>query len=330
MQFAEVPLAEAQGALLAHSLVLAGQRHSKGDTVTPEMLALAKAHGIDRIWVARLATDDLPEGVAAAAIGKALAGEGIEVDSATLGRVHLRARSGGLLSVDPAAIHRLNMATDAVAISTLPPNTPVSSGDLVATVKIVPYALEPAELRALDLAQTVPIRIASWRAEGRPLLLQTRLAETADKLLRKAAETTAARLARLGLELVEGPVLPHAILPLAEALQQVSAPLVLVAGATVTSDRRDVIPAAILAAGGEIIRVGMPVDPGNMLVVGRLKGGLVFGLPGCVRSPKRNGFDLLLEHWAAGQELSAKSIAAMGVGGLLEESGHPVPWGWNG
>ena len=330
MIFTELPTAECEGALLAHSLLLSGRRHAKGEVVTATLLAAALAAGIRHLWVARPAPGDLGEAEAALLLGRALAGDGVRVADPALGRVHLHAARDGLLSFDPAIVHRLNAATDAVAVATLPPQTPVTAGELVASAKIVPYALTPEEVAALELSRVRGIAVAPWVVPGQPLLLQTRLAETPDKLLRKAVEVTAARLARFGAPMLEGPVLPHAVAPLAAALRQADAPLVLVAGATVTSDRRDVIPAAILAAGGEVVRVGMPVDPGNMLVVGRLSGRLVLGLPGCVRSPKRNGLDLVLEHWASGQEISARSIARMGVGGLLEESGHPVPWGWSG
>ncbi len=330
MNFSERPIGECQGALLAHSLLLGGERHAKGEVVTAALLEKAMAHGVRTLWVARLEAGDLGEAEAALAIGGALAGQGVRVADPALGRVHLHAAHDGLLAFDPATVHRLNAASDSVAIATLPPGTPVVAGALVASIKIVPYALAPAEVAALRLAEVRPIAVAPFAVSGQPWLLQTRLPETAEKLLRKTVETMTARLARLGATLAEGPVLTHAVAPLAEALRRAEAPLLLVAGATVTSDRRDVIPAAILAAGGEIVRVGMPVDPGNMLVVGRLAGRLVLGLPGCVRGPKRNGLDLVLEHWAAGQEISARSLARMGVGGLLEESGHPVPWGWSG
>ena len=37
----------------------------------------------------------------------------------------------------------------------------------------------------------------------------------------------------------------------------------------------------------------------------------------------------LLTGTACGLEADAADIAAMGVGGLLEEGGRPVPWGWS-
>ena len=67
---------------------------------------------------------------------------------------------------------------------------------------------------------------------------------------------------------------------------------------------------------------------GNLLVLGRIGPRTVIGLPGCARSPRRNGLDLVIEAVAAGQPPEGADIARLGVGGLLEESGRPVPWGW--
>jgi molybdenum cofactor cytidylyltransferase len=243
--------------------------------------------------------------------------------------VNLHALAGGLVMVEPEAIAAANLATDCVGISTLPPLSPVTAGDMVATVKIIPYAVPSEDLAAAAHA-LVPLSVRRWREGLSACLVQTRLADTPDKLLAKTHDVTAARLEQLGINLSEAEPAAHGVAALAERLGQVQADLLLVAGATATSDHRDVIPAAIRAAGGDVLRVGMPVDPGNLLVLGRLGPALVLGLPGCARSPKRNGLDLVLELWAAGIEPTSARIAAMGVGGLLEDGGRPVPWGWSG
>ena len=90
-------------------------------------------------------------------------------------------------------------------------------------------------------------------------------------------------------------------------------------GASAILDRRDVIPAAIEAAGGRIDHFGMPVDPGNLLLLGRVAGRPVLGLPGCARSPKINGFDWVLERLVAQLPVGAAEIMRMGSGGLLAE-----------
>jgi molybdenum cofactor cytidylyltransferase len=102
--------------------------------------------------------------------------------------------------------------------------------------------------------------------------------------------------------------------------------MILVSPASATVDRQDVVPAAVVAAGGSIEHVGMPVDPGNLLVVGRIGAVPVLVLPGCARSPKLNGFDWVLQRLAAGISVGRAEIMAMGVGGLLVDTpGRPLP-----
>ena len=85
-------------------------------------------------------------------------------------------------------------------------------------------------------------------------------------------------------------------------------------------------PEAVRAAGGKIRRFGMPVDPGNLLFVGRLKKRPVIGLPGCARSPALNGADWVLSRVVCGIDVGNKDIAGMGVGGLLKEiPTRPMP-----
>lgn len=329
MIFAELPLEVAAGGLLAHSISLGGRRVPKGSPIDPALLAAARAHGLASLWVARLEPGDVPEAEAAARLGATLAGQGVAVRPPVHGRVDLVATVAGLFEADAAAIGRFNRAGEAAGLATLPPVTPVAAGDLVATLKIMPYAVPPADLAALAGAAR-PLGVRPFRPGLSALLLETRGAEASGKLAAKTAAVTGARLARLGVRLASAPPVPHAIGPLAEALRLARQPLLLVAGAAATADRRDVVPAAIEAAGGTVVRVGLPVDPGNLLVLGRLGAATVIGLPGCARSPKRNGFDLVLERWAAGLPLDAASLSGLGVGGLLEGGGASVPWGGAG
>jgi molybdenum cofactor cytidylyltransferase len=90
-------------------------------------------------------------------------------------------------------------------------------------------------------------------------------------------------------------------------------------GASAIVDRGDVVPAGLMQAGGEVLHLGMPVDPGNLLMLGNLNGKPVVGVPSCARSPKTNGFDWVLQRLMTGEKISAADVMAMGVGGLLAE-----------
>src|SRR4051794_33959965 len=97
------------------------------------------------------------------------------------------------------------------------------------------------------------------------------------------------------------------------------AELVVIFGASAIADRRDVIPSAIEKIGGAVEQFGMPVDPGNVLLLGRARDRLVLGAPGCARSPKDNGFDWVLMRMLAGLPVTREDVTGMGVGGLLME-----------
>ena len=101
---------------------------------------------------------------------------------------------------------------------------------------------------------------------------------------------------------------------------EVAADVILILTASATSDPDDTAPNAVRCAGGEVLHFGMPVDPGNLLFLGRLGARPVIGLPGCARSPALNGADWVLERVACGVPVTGADITAMGVGGLLKES----------
>jgi molybdenum cofactor cytidylyltransferase len=130
------------------------------------------------------------------------------------------------------------------------------------------------------------------------------------------------RIKPAGATVVGEERVPHDAAALAAALgklQGEGAELLIAFGASAITDRADVIPAAVEAAGGRIDHFGMPVDPGNLLLFGELGGHPVLGAPGCARSPAENGFDWVLNRLLAGLQVTPEDITGMGVGGLLME-----------
>ena len=323
MIFGAVPVADAAGAILAHSQLIGGVRWPKGRILDAADAAAAAAAGLTMLTVARLDADDVGEDAAAAALAATLAGEDIVALPAAHGRANLAARAAGVLAVDPAAIDAVNAVDEALTVATLAPWSRVAAGEIVATVKIIRYAVAEATLAAASAAAR-PLRVHAFR----PLtmaLVATTLPGVSDKAVAKTIRVTRDRVEALGCRLVELPNCRHDATALAALLAAVDTDIVLVAGASATVDRADVVPAAIVAAGGAVLRLGMPVDPGNLLCLGRIGSRPVIGLPGCARSPKRNGFDWVLERLAAGLDVDAAGIAAMGVGGLLPDAERPEP-----
>lgn len=323
MKFGPVPLVAAQGALLAHSVALGRRRLAKGHRLSADDVAALAAAGISDVMVAQLEPGDVGEDAAAAQLAAALAGTGLMALAPVHGRVNLAARSAGLLCLPPGLVAAINSIDEAITLATLAPHTRVAAGGIVATIKIIRYAVAEAQLAAA-IAAARPLHIAAFRP-AKVALIATTLPGTSAKALARLAQVTAARVTTLGGDMRMQPPCPHDAPALATRLAAMDADVLLVAGASASVDRGDVIPQAILQAGGSVERLGMPVDPGNLLVLGQLRGRPVIGLPGCARSPKRNGFDLVLERLLAGIAVRGDDIAAMGEGGLLPEAERPEP-----
>jgi molybdenum cofactor cytidylyltransferase len=331
MRFGEVSLREAEGAILAHSLRLGAVTLKKGRVLSSADLEQLSAAGLNHIVAARLDPGDLREDEAANRVAAAAAGGNITPAAAFTGRANLFAEAKGLLVFDRDRLDRLNLVDEAVTLGTLPQFAVVEPRQMVATVKIIPFAVpETAVAAAAEFAAAKDplLRVAAFL----PLnvaLIQTRLPGFKESILDKTRDVTAARLAALGCSLVGDERCAHeaaALAPLIAAAIAAGADMVLVHGASVIVDRHDVIPAAVEAAGGRIDHFGMPVDPGNMLLLGAVEGKPVLGLPGCARSPKVNGFDWVLERLVAGLAVGRREIMQMGAGGLLAEiPSRPLP-----
>ena len=324
MKFGAVPVAEAEGGVAVHSIRQGGLVLKKGTLIGKDEIAALKAAGIEAIVVARTEPGDVPEDAAAAEIAAAVAGEGVHVERAFTGRANLFAETAGVLVVDKGAVDRLNQVDESITFATLAAYKPAVAGEMIATVKIIPFAVaEKARDAALAVAKAARplVRIAPYRIR-KIGVVSTMLPGLASKVIDKTLKVTQERLAPAAATIVAERRVPHEQRALARAMEEVlgaGAELVIVFGASAIADRRDVIPAAVEAIGGRIEHFGMPVDPGNLLLIAQARGYPVVGAPGCARSPKENGFDWVLMRLLAGLDVPRAAITGMGVGGLLME-----------
>jgi molybdenum cofactor cytidylyltransferase len=323
MRFDRFRLDDAEGAVLAHAVRAGDVLFKKGRALSAEDIGRLRAAGVETVVAVRFEAGDMAEDEAAAALAAPAAGSGVSVAAAFTGRANLHADARGVLVVDAGRVDRLNAIDEVVTFATLPAYAVVDPRQMVATVKIIPFSV-PRELvercRAV-LADGPLVRVAPF-APWRARLIQTELPSVAPKVLEKTVRVTRDRVVAAGGELLGEARCPHEPEAVAAAVRRASDDgfdILLIAGASAITDREDVLPAGIVAAGGEIRHFGMPVDPGNLLLLARLGDRPVLGLPGCCRSPKLNGFDWVLQRLAAGVEVTGQDIMRMGVGGLLME-----------
>jgi len=325
VKFGLTGAAKAVGAIAAHTTRADGVVIKKGETVTAEIADALAVAGVNELTVARLEDGDVGEDEAARALASVLAGANVRVEKPFTGRSNLFSLADGVLRIDAPAIDAINDVDEAITVATLPRWRRVVAGEMIGTVKIIPFAAPAAALeRAIAVAGAGALTVAPFR----PLrvgVISTLLPGLKAATVAKTLRALEKRLEPAGARIVAEERTAHATGELEASMRRVApqCDILIVFGASAITDRRDVIPAALTAAGGEIGHFGMPVDPGNLLLIGRLGDGgrltHVLGAPGCARSPKENGFDWVLHRLLAGVEVTAADIRGMGVGGLLME-----------
>jgi molybdenum cofactor cytidylyltransferase len=323
MIFGTMPLDGALGAILAHGMRHADGMFKKGRLLSAGDVAALKAAGHTHVVAARLQADDVPEDEAARQMARAICGAGALAQEPFTGRANLHASAHGIMMFDAARLNAVNHLHESLTIATLPNFARVSLRQMLATVKVIPFAVpRPVLEQALAIIGGEPLlRVAAFQPRKAALVL-TRLPQTKETVLAKSEVVMRDRLKEMSAELARTVVCDHTQSAVAEAIRTVEAEglsPILVMGASAVVDRGDVIPAAVVAAGGRVLHLGMPVDPGNLLMLGAIGSVPLIGVPSCARSPKVNGFDWVLERLVAGVEVSPSDIMDMGAGGLLAE-----------
>lgn len=325
MKFGLMPVAQAVGGIVAHSIRRDGLVFKKGERISAEHLPDLKAAGVEEITVAMLEPGDVGEDEAAQMLAQAVAGQNVRVQKPFTGRSNLFAACAGVLVVDAGTLDAINATDERLTVASLPRWKSVVAGEMIGTVKIIPFAV-PGQLlnEALSYAKPPPLRVAAYQPK-RVGVVSTLLPGLKASVVAKTLRVLEERLAPAGAKILRELRVEHETAALQSALAQIApdCDVLIVFGASAITDRRDVIPLALERAGGAIEHFGMPVDPGNLLLVGRMdvsgRRVDVLGAPGCARSPKENGFDWVLSRLLADIAVTSRDIRGMGVGGLLME-----------
>ncbi|MCP3960099.1 MAG: molybdopterin-binding protein [bacterium] len=336
MKFEAVPVEQAAGLILGHNVAGEGGSRAlrKGKRLTAEDLAVLEGLGRRSVYVATLEPGDVEEDDAAERIAAAAAGDGLRRSRASTGRVNLYAQALGLLRIDRERLRRLNDC-DGVTLATLPGHSAVRRGKMVATLKIIPYALSEGQVARAEEAAAGLLRLTALGPRRVGLILSGS-PSARERIVRGFREALAARLEALAATLGEPDFVSledeggeERLAAAITAQLAAGIDLLILAGETAIMDAHDIAPRAIERAGGEVECYGAPVDPGNLLLLAYRDGVPIVGAPGCARSPKQNIVDLVLPRLLAGDRLTRADVAAFGHGGLLEDvPERPLPRSW--
>ena len=327
MQFGRTPVRSAAGGILAHSVKYGSISLKKGTVLSNEHVSLLTRAGCESVVIARLEAGDLDENDTARRIAACLSGENVSSKGPGAGRSNVFSDTSGLLVYDVGELDRINLADEAITVAALPPYTVVETGQAVATIKIIPYGVDEQVVRRIEqMRRHLPplLRVTVFNRFDTGFI-QTCYPGMKQSILDKTRKILDGRLQGLGgSEVIAEVRCEHHESAITEALEKLldsGCRMILVAGASASADRRDVIPVAIEAAGGRVTHLGMPVEPGNLLALGEFPGGCpVIVMPGCARSPAVNGFDWVLERLLAGLPVTREDIMLMGAGGYIKGS----------
>lgn len=322
MKVKTLTIEEAVGLPLSHDLTqidansgYKGPRFKKGHVVTEEDLPTLRAMGRQRVSVLELESDELHEDEAALELAKALAGEGLKITGPDEGKCNLVSEVAGLLIFDEECVHAIN-EDDQWLLATLLPKASVSSGEVVAAMRIRPLFMRRERVaRAVGLAK--PMGVAPF-IDLRVALVTTGK-ELADGLISDAFRPKLEKkIRRFGGSLIGQVVVGDAQGEIEGAIESFlhdGADLVICTGG-MSVDADDCTPSAIASTSDEVIFQGVPALPGTMLMLAKRGSAFIVGAPACVVHDEWTTLDVLLERLFAGVVPLKGEVRRWGVGGL--------------
>jgi hypothetical protein len=319
------PPARLAGSILARDVTIGAERWSKGRRLSGEDLAsVGAADAAEPLTVLIAEPGELHEDEAALRLAAAVGGPGLVTRGPSQSRVDLVASVSGVVNVRVADLERLNRI-DPLEVFTVFDGQIVSSGELVASVKVAPHLVEESVVAAgMRLAHSGR-RPLVWVAAFEPRRVGVIVKESIRGIARDRFESSVrAKIQGLGSEIVAIEYVEDdvaAVEAVMSGFVRGSDPvdLILTAGAAST-DPLDPCFLAIDSLGGHVVRRGVPAHPGSMLWLARIRRTAILGLPTCGAYSKATAADLLLPRLLSGDRPSRRTIAKLGHGGILTRS----------
>ncbi|NDA29742.1 MAG: molybdopterin biosynthesis protein, partial [Alphaproteobacteria bacterium] len=146
MIFGDTDVKNASGCMLAHAINLNALKFPKGHTLSEADCKELYRNGINVVKVARLEDFDISENDAALIIAQAICSHEkigrISIKRSRTGRVNLVAEQAGVVRLEKQAIVDANMVDHMITIATVPDFQQIKKGGLIATIKIISYAVD--------------------------------------------------------------------------------------------------------------------------------------------------------------------------------------------
>lgn len=279
------------------------------------MLDIGKFH----VFVWEPEADEVHEEDAARALTGRIAGPNIAYTGPSQGKFVLTSKIRGLYKVNREGLLAINRVQD-FTVASIPGNTPVEAGGVLAGVRIVPLVtargnVEEAVRLAGEFAPVLcvkpylPLKVGVVITGGE--IFHGRIPDAFEPMLRKKLGPFGAQL----LGFVKCPDELEPILAAARGFLDAGAELVLFTGG-MSVDPDDLTPTAIRLLGAEFLTQGMAAQPGNMLTIAYAEDTPLIGIPSAAIHSPTTSLDLFLPRILAGERIGVQDTKDLGEGGL--------------
>ena len=331
MFFGEVKTELSLNGILTSSIFVTDKNNkkikiNKGTKIEQSHIDLFLRDNINLITCAKLEKGDVEENAAVYEVSKEMVAKhksNLSIDTPKQGRCNLISNVNGVIKFNPKQLLNINSVTDKVAVASKKNLTFVKKNEVVISTKAIPFAVNNRLLKAVIEKCSNCFKVIPFKNKLIHLI-QTYNKTTSEKILEKTIIVTNDRLTKCGINNFFEKKCEHSVNALSckirESMDE-NVDIILIFGATAITDINDIVPKSIRKNDGKVTRLGMPVEPGNLMLLGDLKKSdkniPVVGMPGCARSPKENGVDWILWRLFSEIDISLEEINDMGNGGLL-------------
>lgn len=321
----KIPVREAIGKPLFHDLTailesgFKGVRFKRGHIVGEEDIPVLLSMGKDYVFIPEEGDTGIHEDDAGKALADVIASERVSRSGPTEGKFNFTAKGRGLFLLNREALLAINRVED-YTVSTIWDKMPVETDEKIASLRIVPLLTNREQVEAaVNIARTnAPVlHVEPYKP------LKTGMLITGNEVyygrIPDAFEAVLTpKIAAFGADYLGAVLCPddsefmeNAILEFMER----GAELILLTGG-MSVDPDDITPSVIRRMSTTFCFQGVPMQPGNMLTMGKRGACTLVGVPGASMHSPVTSLDIFLPRLYAGLPVSREDAILLGEGSL--------------
>lgn len=323
----KVNVEDAIGMVLCHDMtqIIPGEykdaRFRKGHIVKEEDVPILLSMGKKHLFVYEVNENFIHEDEAAMTLKEMCISENLKASEVKEGKIMLKSKIKGYLSVDKERLKLANMHND-IVISTIK-NGNVEEDETVAGMRVVPLIIEKSKISdvRISVGNDPIIKVYPYRIKKFGMVVTG--SEVKEKIIEdKFSPVVENKLSKFGVKLIEKVYSgddKEKIIESIKDLKNKGAELICCTGG-MSVDPDDMTPSAIMESGARVVTYGAPFLPGAMMLLGYFEDETpIIGLPGCVMYAAATVFDILLPKILTKIKWTREEIIDIGYGGLCRQ-----------